>query len=108
MLQVEYLRHQSDSLLRLSQQVEEPEVSAKLQELADELRIMASVTDVTSLAADLDRDRPYTGVRNSYPSVGHDSGSGHGREAGPFSFTLLRSRRRATRVVRLDDGLNVL
>jgi hypothetical protein len=96
MLQVEYLSHQSDALLRLSQEVEEPEVSAKLRELADELRIMVSVADVTSLAADLDRDRPCTGVRN--PSVGNDNGSGPGRGPAAFSLTFQRSRRRAKRV----------
>jgi hypothetical protein len=36
MLQVEYLRRQSDALLRLSQEVEKSEVSAELQEIADE------------------------------------------------------------------------
>jgi hypothetical protein len=97
MLQVEYLRHQSDALLRLSQEVEKSEVSAKLQEMADEFRIMVSVADVTSLAADLDRERPYTGVRNT--SVGNDNGSKNEREppARTFSFTFLRSRRRARR-----------
>ena len=60
MLQVEYLRHQADALLRLSQEVEKSVISGKLQEIADELRIMVSVADVTSLAADLDRDRAYT------------------------------------------------
>ena len=98
MLQVEYLRHQSDALLRLSREVEEPEASAKLQELADELRIMVSVADVTSLAANLDRERPYASVHNSYPSMGDVNGL---RQIGPaareFSFTFLRSRRRARR-----------
>jgi hypothetical protein len=99
MLQVEYLRHQSDALLRLSQEVEKSEVSAKLQEMADELRIMVSVADVTSLAADLDRERPYAGVRNT--SVGNDNGPGNESEppASTFSFTFLRSRRRARRVL---------
>jgi hypothetical protein len=101
MLQVEYLRHQSDALLRLAREVEEPEASAKLQELADELRIMVSVADVTSLAANLNRERPYTSVHNSYPSMGDDSGLRH--ESGPaprrFSFTFLRSRRRARRAL---------
>jgi hypothetical protein len=95
MLQVEYLRHQSDALLRLSHQVDEPEVSAKLQELADELRIMISVADVTKLAADLDEDRPY--IRKSYTSEGDGNGSGHGARSAPFSFTFLRSRRLARR-----------
>ena len=99
MLQVEYARHQSDDLLRLFQEVEKSEVSAKLQEMADELRIMVSVADVASLAADLDRQRPYTGVHNSYPSVGNDNRSGNESKppARAFSFTFLRSRRRARR-----------
>jgi hypothetical protein len=99
MLQVEYLRHQSDALMRLSQEVEKSDVSAKLQEMADEFRIMVSVADVVSLAADLDRERPYAGVRNSYPSVGNDNGLGNESEppATAFSFTFLRSRRRARR-----------
>jgi hypothetical protein len=100
-LQVEHLRHQSDALLRLSQEVDKSEVSAELQEIADELRIIVSVADVTSLAADLDRKRPYTAVRNSYPAVGNGSGSGKENErlARTFSFTLLRSRRRARRAL---------
>jgi hypothetical protein len=99
MLQVEYLRRQSDALLRLSQEVEKSEVSAELQEIADELRIIVSVADVTSLAADLDRERPHTGVRNNYPAVGNGNGSGKGSEspARAFSLTFLRSRRPARR-----------
>jgi hypothetical protein len=99
MLQVEYLRHQSDALLRLSQEVEKSEVSAELQEMADELRIMVSVADVTSLAADLDRERPYPGVRHSDLPAGKDDRSGNESErpAAAFSFTFLRSRRRARR-----------
>ena len=97
MLQVEYLRHQADALLRLSQEAEKSEVSAELQEIADELRTMVSVADVTSLVADLDRERPCTDVRNSDPSAGNDKGSGSESErpAGSFSLTFLRSRRRA-------------
>src|ERR1700721_360214 len=55
MLRAEYLRHQSDALLRLSQEAEKSEVSAKLQEMADEFRIMISVADVTSLQRNLNR-----------------------------------------------------
>jgi hypothetical protein len=99
MLQVEHLRRQSDALLRLSQEVEKSEVSAELQEIADELRIIASVADVTSLAADLDRDRPHTGGRYSYPAVSNGSGSGKESEspARPFSLTFRRSRMPARR-----------
>src|ERR1700688_3697488 len=89
MLQVEHLRHQSDALLRLSQEVEKSEVSAELQEIADELRIIASVADVTSLAADLDRERPHTGVRYSYPAVGNGKGSGKGSESPARRFRSL-------------------
>jgi hypothetical protein len=101
MLQVEYLRHQSDALLRLSQEVEKSGVSGELQEMADEFRIMVAVADVTSLAADLDRERAYTGARNCYPVAGNDDGSGNESEppARTFSFTFLRSRRRAGRAL---------
>ena len=101
MLQVEYLRYQADALLRLSQEVEKSEISGKLQEIADELRIMVSVADVTSVAADLDRDRAYTGAGNCCPLSGNDNGSGDESEptASTFSFTFLRSRRRARRAL---------
>jgi hypothetical protein len=100
MLQVEHLRHQSDDLLRLFQEVEKSEVSAKLQEIADELRIIVSVADVTNLAADLIRERPYAGARNSYPAVGNgNSGKESGPPAGASSLTFLRSRRRARRAL---------
>src|SRR5258708_25739189 len=56
MLHVEHLRHYSDALLRLSREAKEPQVSAKLQEMADEFRILVCVADVTVLAADLARD----------------------------------------------------
>ena len=56
MSQVEHLRHCSDALLRLSREAKEPGISAKLQEMADEFRIMVCVADVTDLAADLARD----------------------------------------------------
>jgi hypothetical protein len=101
MLQVEYLRHQANALLRLSQEVEKSEISEKLQEIADELRIIVSVADVTSLAADLDRDRAYTGAGNCYPLSGNNNGSRDESEppARTFSFTFLRSRRRASRAL---------
>jgi hypothetical protein len=53
MLTPEYLRHHVDALLRLSRDLKDPAASAKLQEMADELRIVVSVTDVAGLAADL-------------------------------------------------------
>jgi hypothetical protein len=97
MLQVECLRHQADALLRLSQEVEKSGVSAELQEMVEELRIMVSVADVTILAADLDRERPYPGVRHSDLPAG--SGKENERPARTFSLTLLRSRRRARRAL---------
>jgi hypothetical protein len=56
MLTAEHLRHHIDALLRLSRDAKDPAVSAKLQEMADELRIMVSVADVAELAADLRGD----------------------------------------------------
>jgi hypothetical protein len=57
MLRPEYVRDHVDALLRLSRDVEDQAVSAKLQEMADELRIMLSVADISELAAGL-VDRP--------------------------------------------------
>jgi hypothetical protein len=53
MLTPEYLRHHIDALLRLSHGVDDPVLSAKLAEMADELRIMVSVTAIAELAAGL-------------------------------------------------------
>jgi hypothetical protein len=53
MLTPEYVRHHINALLRLSHGVDDPAVSAELQEMADELRIMVSVAEVAGLAADL-------------------------------------------------------
>jgi hypothetical protein len=58
MLQAEYLRHHVEALLRLSRDAEEPALSAKLREMADEFRIMVSVADVSDLAAALNRNAP--------------------------------------------------
>jgi hypothetical protein len=58
MLQAEYLRHHVDGLLRLSREVKDRAVAAKLREMADEFRIMLSVAEVASLAADLGRSDP--------------------------------------------------
>jgi hypothetical protein len=62
MVQTEYLRNHIDELLRLSHDVKEPAVSAKLREMADECRIMLSVGDICEQAADLNRSR--TPIRN--------------------------------------------
>jgi hypothetical protein len=56
MSQAHYLRAQVDALARLSRNVKEPEMSGKLEEIADELRIMASVAYVVNLAAALDKN----------------------------------------------------
>jgi hypothetical protein len=53
MLTPDYLHRHINALLRLSRDVEDPAMSAQLQEMADELRIMVSVADIAGLAADL-------------------------------------------------------
>jgi hypothetical protein len=53
MLTPEYLRQHIDALLHLSDGVHDPVVSAKIAEMADELRIMVSVAAITGLAADI-------------------------------------------------------
>jgi len=51
MLQSALLRDHADALKRLSGVSREPAVAARLQELADELRIMISVAEISNLAA---------------------------------------------------------
>jgi hypothetical protein len=46
-------RRHVDALLLLSRDVRESSVSAKLQEMADEIQLMVSVADKTGLAGDL-------------------------------------------------------
>src|SRR5215472_3430372 len=53
MLSTSYLLDHIDALIRLSQEVQDRMASAKLREMADELRIMVSVADVTDLVATL-------------------------------------------------------
>jgi hypothetical protein len=53
MLQPEYVLNHIDALVRLSYDVKDRAVSAKLREMADEMRIMVSVAAITNLAADL-------------------------------------------------------
>ena len=53
MLTPDYLRHHVEALLHLSGDVKDPAAAAKLQEMADELRIVISVTNVAAVAADL-------------------------------------------------------
>jgi|HubBroStandDraft_6_1064221.scaffolds.fasta_scaffold1125690_1 hypothetical protein len=53
MLTPDYLRHHVEGLLRVCGDVKDPAAAATLQEMADELRIVISVTNVAALAADL-------------------------------------------------------
>jgi hypothetical protein len=55
MMPPEYLRQHIDALLRLSHDVKDQAVSAKLREMADEFRIMLSVADISELAAGLNK-----------------------------------------------------
>jgi hypothetical protein len=50
MLTAEYLRYHIDALLRLSRDTKDPAASAKLQEMADELRIIVSVSEIVEIA----------------------------------------------------------
>jgi hypothetical protein len=56
MFQTEYLHKHIDALLRLSHDVKDRAVSAELREMADEFRIMVSVSDITDLAAALNKN----------------------------------------------------
>jgi hypothetical protein len=58
MLPTKYLINHIDALLRLSHDVEDRAVSAKLREMADEFRIMISVADITDFAAALNKNAP--------------------------------------------------
>jgi len=53
MLSARYILDHIDALVRLSQAVQDQTASAKLREMADELRMMVSVADVTDLVATL-------------------------------------------------------
>jgi hypothetical protein len=53
MLPAKYLLDHIEALIRLSHEVSDRAISAKLQEMADELRIMVSVADVTDFATAL-------------------------------------------------------
>jgi hypothetical protein len=61
MLQREYIRNHIDALLRLSRNVKDRAVSAELREMADEFRIILSVTDISELAAELSEPVPLAG-----------------------------------------------
>jgi hypothetical protein len=53
MVSTKYLLDHIDGLLRLSHDAKDRAISAKIREMADELRIMISVADVTDWAATL-------------------------------------------------------
>jgi hypothetical protein len=53
MVSTKYLLDHIEALLRLSDEVTDRPISAKIREMADELRILISVADVTDLAATL-------------------------------------------------------
>jgi G:T/U-mismatch repair DNA glycosylase len=53
MVSTKYLLDHIEALLRLSHDAKDRAISAKIREMADELRIMISVADVTDLAATL-------------------------------------------------------
>jgi hypothetical protein len=54
-MQAELLRNHIDALLRLSHDVEERAISARLREMADECRIMLSVADITDQVENLNK-----------------------------------------------------
>ena len=56
MLSTKYLLNHIDALLRLSHDVNDRAASAKLREMADEIRIMVSVADITDFAAALNKN----------------------------------------------------
>ena len=51
MVSTKYLLDHIEALLRLSHDAEDRAISAKIREMADELRILISVADVTDFAA---------------------------------------------------------
>jgi hypothetical protein len=53
MLPPKYLLNHIDALLRLSHDVKDRAVAARLREIVDEFRLMVSVADITDFAAGL-------------------------------------------------------
>ena len=53
MVSTKHLLDHIEALLRLSQDAKDPAISAKIREMADELRILISVADVADFAATL-------------------------------------------------------
>jgi len=56
MLSTSYLLDHINALIRLSHEVQDRTASAKIREMADELRIVVSVADVTDLVAKLHKN----------------------------------------------------
>jgi hypothetical protein len=56
MLPTKYLLNHIDALLRLSHDIKDRAIAAKLREMVDEFRIMVSVADITDLAAGLNKN----------------------------------------------------
>jgi G:T/U-mismatch repair DNA glycosylase len=61
MVSTRYLLDHIEALLRLSHDARDPVISAKIREMADELRILISVADVTDFAATLNSTSPVAG-----------------------------------------------
>lgn len=80
MLQTEYVLNHIDALVRLSYDVKDRAVSAKLREMADEMRIMVSVAAITNLAADLS---PKARAAKPFGSNGHVAAALPKRERSP-------------------------
>jgi hypothetical protein len=74
MLSTRYLLDHIDALVRLSHEVKDREASAKLMEMADELRLMVHVTDISELAATLNKDTTPAPV-NTAPETGGSANS---------------------------------
>jgi hypothetical protein len=74
MLSTRYLLDHIDALVRLSHEVKDREASAKLMEMADELRMMVCVADISELAATLNKDTTPAPV-NTAPETGRSANS---------------------------------
>jgi hypothetical protein len=88
MLQTKYLLDHIDALLRLSHDIKDRAVAAKLREMVDEFRIMVSVADITDLAARLNK--------NAVPPTPDLIGTG----AVPSATSLKPKRKRKKRPVK--------
>jgi hypothetical protein len=61
MVSTKHLLDHIEALLRLSHDAEDRAIAAKIREMADELRILISVADVTNFAATLSSASPVAG-----------------------------------------------